>query len=716
MVAPDQGAPGAKRAGVVPPRNVRRRAGTTAVLGLVFGMGTAAGVPGLVDEEPRPASPEALAATVMELLVSGDPEAFDRIFPSEEGRSFVRSAREQDIPLVPGGSRVLRSSAGEATLLLAAHPALGNSGDETIYSRLFSGLYRAVLDDRGWRISHRVPMDGENRITRQMLHVELDPGHGLWIHDTLEVEVGSREGFWAHLNHRAQLESVSLEGSEVDHHFQSGLLWAAVPPGAGRRLELKYRLDVAADSAAGPNSGRFEVDFGHVRSQYFWHPFFDFHTAADRAYFRIRVEAPADVEVLTSLPQTDFVQSGRRIVEASSEHPVSALTLLYDREWERHVRQAEEMRIEVFTVPGFRPGAEEIASDAEEAYRILRAHFGEPGSRYLAIAQGRARPGGWHFRSNDLVVGGGAGAAGSRGGALPRAWLGHEVAHGWTRPSGDGSNFLSEGWAMLAEALLIEARYGSELLEGYWEHHRNVYERRGWDGRASLLGDPNNAGIAYYKGSWVLRMLRDVMGEAAFDAGLGAYMALLPGSPAGVEEFVEAMSGAAGWDVWAFLRPWLEESRIPHLRVSIEADGVAIDQLGPSFAFPLELDLVTEHGTVRRTVQLGADRTLVPTRELGPISDVLVDPDRRMLMRRDRGEIVTFRLEAPEAGTVHLLGDFSEQAFAATRDGDLWSVSLSLSAGRYAFWWGVDGALGFREPLEVVHVKPLIELPDALPH
>jgi hypothetical protein len=666
-------------------------------------------------DEPAPRSPGELADRVADLFVSGAPEAFESLFPGEEGRSLVRSTRRQDIALRAGPARVIQSDGNEATLLLAGYPVVGNSGDETIYSRIFSGLYRAVREEEGWRLSHRLPMDGGNRILSQSLDVVLEPGQGLRVVDNLVVEAVGPEGFWAHLNHRAHLESLTMDGGETEHYFDAGLLWVAVPRGRVARLELKYRVDLTADAEEPPNSGRFEADFGHVRHQYFWHPFFDFDAEGDRADFRVRVESPAEVQVVTGLAQVDELSGDRRVVMARSGQPTSALTLLYDRRWERHARRVGGTRIEVFAVPGFRPDPSELASQVEEAYRVLAERYGEPRSTYLAVAQARARGSGWHFRSNDMIVGGGTGATASRGGALPRAWLGHEVAHGWTRPTGPGSHFLSEGWAMLAEALLIEERFGAELLPGYWEHHRNVYERRGWDGTASIMADPHNGGIAYYKGSWILRMLRDVMGEKAFDAGLRAYMALPPGGPAGIGEFEAAMSAAAGRDLGPFLRPWLEESRIPDLRIVLEDDRIVVRQEGPVFHLPLELELVAAEGSVRRRVELSGPEAVLPTRDVGPVVDVVVDPDRRLLIRRHRGEVVTFELEDPEAASVHLLGDFSEGAIPAVQQGDRWTVDVPLSAGRYVYWWGIDGDLRFGEDLRVIDVAPREPIADPFP-
>ena len=113
--------------------------------------------------------------------------------------------------------------------------------------------------------------------------------------------------------------------------------------------------------------------------------------------------------------------------------------------------------------------------------------------------------------------------------------------------------------------------YGAEAEAWYWELGRATYLRRGLDGKQSLLGDLANGGVSYYKGSWVLRMLEQVMGREAFDRGMRAYMGIPAGQPASVHEFTGTMSAAAGRDLAPFLRPWLEETTIPVLDARVDA-------------------------------------------------------------------------------------------------------------------------------------------------
>ena len=107
-----------------------------------------------------------------------------------------------------------------------------------------------------------------------------------------------------------------------------------------------------------------------------------------------------------------------------------------------------------------------------------------------------------------------------------------------------------------------------------------------------------------------------------------------------------------------------------------------------------------EHVVVDQLDRVDADRpaverglrTTFDVRDVRGVTDVLLDPDHRLLLRRQRGETVTFSIAAPEAKKVELGGSFTSQRIAATRGEDgAWRATLPLTAGRYSRVWFVDG-------------------------
>lgn len=664
--------------------------------------------------QPPPDSPEALADRVADLFATGTAEEFARAFPFEPGRELLGWAIEHDAPRSADLARVVRRDGDRAVLALGGWVAFGNAGSETWAAKDFSGLYEARRTDSGWALTRALPIDGSSRIRTQALGVTVEPGRGLEVVDTLGVEVGDATGFSTRLVHTARLLDVRVDGAPAPHAFGGGFLWVEAPRGEAR-LVLHYTVDVARDSTADPNSGRFEAAYGHVRNQYFWHPFFDFQTDADQADFRIVARIPEPWRLATDLPQTETVAGGVREIRARTAGPTFALSLFYDRDWRPVEVDAAGARLAVFATPDFRPSPDSLGRAFEDAYGVLSRHFGAPGAAYLAIVQSRAREGaGWLFRTNDGIAAAVQGGGLTRPSPIPRAVFGHEVSHGWTHPTGSASNLLREGWATLAESYLLEAESGPETVRDFWEMERGFYETGGFEGTATILNDPSNGGVAYSKGSWILRMLRDRIGAAAFEKGMREYVAIPVGEPAGIEELEAAVSRAAGADVRPFLRPWLTESRIPDVRAGVDGTDVVLTETGPVFPLAVELALTTPGGTVRRTAEIAGRVTRVPVGDLGEVTDVLVDPDHRLLLKRHRGEPrARFAVDAPGAKSVALDGNVASEPIPAVGDGrGRWSVTIPVTAGRYAVRWIVDGE---KRAFESRVVRPLEPVEDAYP-
>jgi hypothetical protein len=271
-----------------------------------------------------------------------------------------------------------------------------------------------------------------------------------------------------------------------------------------------------------------------------------------------------------------------------------------------------------------------------------------------------------------------------------------------------------------------------------WERLRSAYiggqDRAGFlggfEGRQSLLSDPDNGRIHYYKGSWILRSLEHVLGDSVFDRGLRAFAGHAGHGPNGYQELIANLSAAAGRDVSSLVMPWLTGRYIPDVDARVQGTSVIVTQRQPGelFDLPLELELLTSRGAVRRSVHLTTRADTIDVRALGAVSDARVDPEHHFLIRRHWGDTARLQLRAPEARTVELAGSFLAKPIAATQAGGVWTVELPLTEGRYVWIWRVDGktpsdetALAdARRPAGdldaragVLVVRPVRRLPDA---
>ena len=584
----------------------------------------------------RPATARALADSINARFQRADTIAFADVFPFPRGRDYLAAAVRDRHPTVAELARVVEESGDSATLLLGGFVRFRSTGDETLAASAYSGLYRAARSsDGGWQLARPLPMKEETRVLGHRINVRLVPGWGLEVLDSLDLEVATSNGAVVHLNHAALLDMVRVGGGAAGHVFGGGVLWLEIPLSRSTRVVLRYRVNIARDSAAPVNSGRFLAQYGHVRGQYMWHPMIWFD---DAATFRITVLAPGNVRVATDLPQRDAVHDGARVVRGDSRVLRGALSLFYDRGWMPVERDVSGYRFAIFATPDFKPSVDTLVAAFRHIVGIYTARFGAPQGSYLAIVQQRARPGeGWLFRSNDAI------AASANGWLLqfatpqPGTPFGHEIAHGWTHPTGEARMFLSEGWANFAASLVLRDAYGRAVEANYWQEQRDLYLKGDFEGKVSLWNDPLNSGVAYGKGSFVLRMLEEEIGQRAFDRGMRSFVAIPSAQRQDYAAFLEKMAAAAGRDLRDVLAPWVEGTHIPELVAAADSANVTLSQKqeGPAFHLKVELALYSKSDSARITIPLEA-RTAsvpVPSRLRDGVTRIVIDPDHRLLLR-----------------------------------------------------------------------------------
>lgn len=579
----------------------------------------------------RPATPDALATRIVEAFADGTAAAFDSVYPFAPGRAQVADASQRSRTRVAGLARVVWRDSSRAVLALSGYVVTGNAGAETLGTRAFADLYEARRGESGeWVLVVRIPIDSVERIRTHRIDVAVTPGAGLRVTDAMHVEAAGH-GFAMRLNRAATIERVTVDGHDAAFAFDGGFLWVDSGARGSHDVAVTYEVPLPDDPRSWlaytlPASGL-------ARDQFVWHPILNYHTDADHATFDVTAHIPAAFHLSTSVAQRERVDGGVRTVIGRASTATPAISLLWDRAWEPRSLQLARMRFETFDAPGFVPARVTLVAAFREAFDVLRTHFGEPTADYFAVAQRREAPSsGWHFLTNSTIVTGHDGGAPNGDGPFPRAFLGHELAHAWTHPTGPAALFLMEGWATFAESLMLARHYGASTERAFWDAQRNAYLTGGYDGRVSLLGDDANGGVSYAKGAWVFRMLRDVIGAHAFDAGMRAFVHASSSRPQTIDAFIGAMSASAGRDVRPMLRPWLADSVLPAVTANVASGRVTL-RATTALDQSIAIDIVTAHGTVRRVVALRDGTGSVDVRALGVVRDVVVDPDRRLLLR-----------------------------------------------------------------------------------
>ena len=145
--------------------------------------------------------------------------------------------------------------------------------------------------------------------------------------------------------------------------------------------------------------------------------------------------------------------------------------------------------------------------------------------------------------------------------------IAHELGHQWFGDLITCADFshiwLNEGFATWLEAYWKEVRYGTA------SYHAEMNGARYLGAGTIYVEDPANFSaifdysLSYAKASWVPHMLRHLMGDTAFFAGLQLYRAERGYGSATTGQFQAAMEAASGRDLTAFFQQWIYGEYFP---------------------------------------------------------------------------------------------------------------------------------------------------------
>jgi hypothetical protein len=162
----------------------------------------------------------------------------------------------------------------------------------------------------------------------------------------------------------------------------------------------------------------------------------------------------------------------------------------------------------------------------------------------------------------------------------PSFFLAHELAHQWWGQAIGWKNYheqwISEGFAQYFAALYAERERGSSVFLGLLRQMRKWSLDQSDQGPVYLgyrLGHIRGDGriyraLIYNKAAMVLHMLRRMVGDEAFFAGVRGFFTEWRFRKAGTDDVRVAMEGASRQDLSRFFEAWIYGSAIPRLKFS----------------------------------------------------------------------------------------------------------------------------------------------------
>ncbi len=416
------------------------------------------------------------------------------------------------------------------------------------------------------------------------------------------------------------VQSVVLDGETATYQHRENVLRIMLPspsvPGQRHQVAIRYRGIPAtgliiADNKYGDRTFFSDNWPNKARN---WLPTIDH--PYDKATCEFIVTAPNHYQVVSNgllIEETD-VADGKRLTHWKQSVPIA--TWLYvlgvARFAVQHVDDFEGKAIQTWVYYQDRDaGFYDFAEPTKKALEFFSNYVGPFSYEKLANIQSNSVGGGMEAAS--AILYGDRSVTGQRN-VRWRNIVVHEIAHQWFGNSVTEYDWddvwLSEGFATYFTLLFIEYAYGrGEFLHGLQSSKKRVDAFHAQNPDYRIVHDnlqdmrKVTSSHTYQKGSWILHMLRGVVGTDNFWQGIQAYYRKYQNASATTADFRLEMEEASGMDLSVFFDQWLYKPGALKVGGHWKFDPgtkqvqVTLDQLqgdGSLFQMPIQLGIYIE--------------------------------------------------------------------------------------------------------------------------
>lgn len=376
----------------------------------------------------------------------------------------------------------------------------------------------------------------------------------------------------------------------------------------------------------------------------------------DKATCEFIVTAPAYYQVVSNglkIEETDL-GNGKRLTHWKQSVPIASwLYVLGVAQFAvQYVDEFDGKSIETWVYYQDRePGFYDFAEPTKKALEFYSDYIGPFSYEKLANIQSNSVSGGMEAASAILY------SENSVVGDRNERWRNvviHEIAHQWFGNSVTESDWddvwLSEGFATYFTSLFIEHAYGHDAFMKQMASSKErvlSFHEKNPDYRIihDNLEDMNQVttGQTYQKGSWILHMLRGVMGTDNFWKGIRSYYSKYQNLNATTTDFRLEMEAASGGNLEAFFDQWLYKSgelrlngdwgynpKTKELRITLDQ----VQQDGSLFDMPIQVAIYKPDQKAPHIETIHANKetnTIILSIDYEP-EEIVLDPDSWVLM------------------------------------------------------------------------------------
>jgi aminopeptidase N len=450
------------------------------------------------------------------------------------------------------------------------------------------------------------------------------------------------------------VDSIRLDGNSVSytHSGEQLLLEFSHDITENYRFTIEIHYHGSPDQRGFLFYDRCAYTMAEPEDARYWFPCHD--VPWDKATAGLKITVPAGVEVASIglLKYRTVSEDSMETFYWATDYPVATYLIcvtmsdeyLIWTDWAIDVT-GDSIQMPYYIFPEDSLISRNVVKNLPEALRFFSDRFGPyPFEKYGTATVTQAWFGGMEHQTMTTVI--------QRWWQEDRSYqwgFVHELAHMWW---GDAVTlqdwpdiWLNEGFATYSEMLFHEKLYGREFFLSVMQNRKEVYIDQAATMDFPVYDPPRdqlfNWGIVYIKGSWVLHMLRRMIGEDRFWALLSSYYNTYHYSNASTDDFQKVCEQIYGQSLDWFFDEWIYHAGYPNLIYSWKnlyhendrfTARVTIHQASPVFQMPVDVRIHHDGSLLDTTVWVrNADEEFDLTLT-DSVQHVELDPEGWVLM------------------------------------------------------------------------------------
>lgn len=527
-------------------------------------------------------------------------------------------------------------------LVLSAFISLADTYPKNPKIDVLNYIFRIVLSDNTDTIQVKATVDvryvGEGVEILRLDLVKTSPALGNKGMTVSKVESAGKELTFTHEGDELKIKLPSP--SQINQRTSYTITYSGIPA-AGLKIANNKYGDRTFFSDNWPDKGRHWLSIVD-------HPY-------DKATCEFIVTAPVHYQVVSNglkIEETDLPQ-GMRLTHWKQSVPIASwlYVLGVARFAVQYVDKFDHKPIETWVYYQDRDaGFYDFAQPTKQVLEFYSNYVGPFVYERLANIQSNSVSGGMEaasaiFYSENSVVG-------DRNERWRNVVI-HEIAHQWFGNSVTEYDWddvwLSEGFATYFTLLFIEHAYGKDAFQAGLADSKkrvNAFHIKNPTYRIvhNNLSDMSQvtSSHTYQKGSWILHMLRGVVGTENFWKGIRSYYAKYMNSNATTADFRREMEEASGMNLKNFFEQWLYKPGALQINGSWQYNDkkkevkITLEQVqtdGSLFTMPIQIAIHSATGKpVIKSVMVKEKKNefILPV-EAEP-QNIVLDPDNWVLM------------------------------------------------------------------------------------